>query len=107
MEQQPSQSRRESPSPQSNALSPVPYRKGGHSLKNDHSSVPEGSTSGHKPKPPDKDSIRWFLVRAVILLMFVDLIVYLIVRDNGVLLVSTLIGVAVTSVFGYYFSNRQ
>jgi len=59
-----------------------------------------------KNETPDDNSIRWFLVKATIALMFFNLLVYVITRDATVLLENTLVGVAVTAIYLFYFQKK-
>lgn len=59
------------------------------------------------PLPKDDDRVRWFLVRATVILMVAVLVAYTVTRDIGVLGTATIIGVAVVAVYGFYFPARK
>jgi hypothetical protein len=66
------------------------------------------NSSNTSTKPPDgDDEVRRFLARCTVLLVVLNLIVYLITRDIGVLAGTTVVGIAVYAVFRYYFSPRN
>jgi hypothetical protein len=62
--------------------------------------------SRKKPLNSD-DEIRRFLARCTVLLIALDLIVYAITRDIGVLAGTTVVGIAVYAVFRHYFPHRD
>jgi hypothetical protein len=75
---------------------------------NEPSSSPVSNSPGTSTKPPYKDEeVRQFLARCTVLLVVLDLIVYVITRDIGVLAGTTVVGLAVYAVFRYYFSPRN
>jgi len=80
----------------------------------DPNDLPAPSTQNKVPKLhldsplTDKDDkVRWFLARATVILMPLPFVVYLITRDIAIVATSTIIGVAVTSVYSYYFWRKK
>lgn len=75
-------------------------------MENNTPLTQNGKSKKDKNETPDDNSIRWFLVKATIALMFFDLLVFVITRDATVLLENTLIGVAVTAIYLFYFQKK-
>jgi hypothetical protein len=67
--------------------------------KQDNQSVPSDSPQLNSLY----DKIRIFLVGWMALLTIIVFLTYLVTRDIGVLLGTTIVGIAVSSVFAYFF----
>jgi len=58
------------------------------------------------PDPPDDSTIRWFLVRWTVVFILLTFIGYFITRDLALLLTGTVIWLAVSYVYAFYFARR-
>ena len=54
-----------------------------------------------------EEKIRRFLVYWATLMMFLVIVIFAITRDGSVLATSTILGVAITAVFSYYFKGKK
>jgi hypothetical protein len=90
------------------------YLMGDETVPNFTTFIPAGSLTNKQPKleaenypvVSNDDKVRKFLAIWTAFLMLVVLVGYLITRDAGVLVDTTIIGIAVTFVFGYYFKRK-
>jgi len=76
----------------------------------DNISPQDKSTTGHENELPDlqknDEKIRWLLVLCTVTYIPLAYVVYIITKDNAVLLGNTIIGVIATLVFRYYFKRK-
>ncbi len=84
----------------------VPVCTTNNDTKSLTSRQPELEVGSHLASNTD-DKVRRFLAFWTAFLMLIVLVGYLITRDPGVLIDTTVVGIAVTFVFSYYFKQRK